>query len=110
MGITSALRAVASEIISASQVELAVEPWRFERQDRGQHLFPSSLLSSSHKPEVLLVDPRCGNPSNFTPMRTDWIVNKLGWVPSPQESVVRACGIRGASIRCVILLHQRLTE
>ena len=58
MGSTSAFRAVASEIISASQVELAVEPWRFERQDRGQHLFPSSLLSSSHKPEVLLDDSR----------------------------------------------------
>ena len=34
MGGNSAFRAVASEITSASQVELDVEPWRFERQDR----------------------------------------------------------------------------
>ena len=58
MGSTSAFKAVASEIISASQVELAVEPWRFERQDRGQHLVPSSLRSSSQRPDVLLVVSR----------------------------------------------------
>ena len=51
MGSTSASRAVASEIISASHVELAVEPWRFERQDKGQQRFPSSLRISSHRPD-----------------------------------------------------------
>ena len=58
MGNTSALRAVASEIISASQIELAVEPWRFKGHDRGQHLLSSALPSSSQRPEVLLDDSK----------------------------------------------------
>ena len=27
----------------------------------------------------------CGNLSNFTPSRTDWIVNRLGWIPTPEN-------------------------
>ena len=27
----------------------------------------------------------CGNSSNFEPIRTDWIVNRLGWVPTPEN-------------------------
>jgi hypothetical protein len=55
MGSPSAFRAVASEITSASHVELAVEPWRFERQAKRQQRLPSSLRSSSHRPDVVLV-------------------------------------------------------
>ena len=28
---------------------------------------------------------RCGNPSNFKPIRIDWIVNRPGWVPTPEN-------------------------
>ena len=55
---TSAFGAVASEIISASHVELAVESWRFDRQDRGQQRFPSSLRILRHRPDVPFVVSR----------------------------------------------------
>ena len=34
---------------------------------------------------IFKVENRCGNPSTFTPIRTDCIVNKLGWVPAPEN-------------------------
>ena len=34
---------------------------------------------------VLTGHNRCGNRSNFRPIRTDWIVNRLGWAPTPEN-------------------------
>ena len=36
----------------------------------------------------------CGNSSNFRPIRTDWIVNRLGWVPTP-ENLLSAAALFG---------------
>eukprot|EP00972_Heterocapsa_arctica_P084310 12420604-Heterocapsa_arctica.AAC.1 len=46
------------EMYSASQVEEAVEPWRFERHARGQHRSPSAERTSSQRPEVDLAVSR----------------------------------------------------
>ena len=34
-----------------------------------------------------------GSSLNFRPIRTEWIVDKLGWAPTPPESVIRGCAI-----------------
>eukprot|EP00972_Heterocapsa_arctica_P060229 8883676-Heterocapsa_arctica.AAC.1 len=54
IGSASDFKAVAMEMYSASQVDDAVEPWRFERHARGQQRWPSLERTSSHRPEVLL--------------------------------------------------------
>ena len=57
-------------------------------------LFPHRIKGEFLYPFLRRVAQDCGNSSNFRPIRTDWIVNRLGWVPTP-ENLLSAAALFG---------------